>query len=388
MHVARRAHRDPCRRRHESEGQVPAEHCRLGPGRRPGRRALPLVVHAGPEAIPGALVERPVHHDGARHAGRDGHRRLLDHRARGAAAEPDAAEEASAPGCRGCVRSRSRRSRRPCTRRARRHPPARGPRPRAQRGSPRRRAASRCGPSPWRTRSRRCRRWRCGSRARSAPWSQSRTGRNIGQRQLRIDLDELEFDRKADAHLRGVDPDEVGHQARTLGELDERDDVARIEAGQPGLVRPAIAVDGSAATGLHRVGRERATGGTHRAWRMPQPAAPVQRWIRSSPRRTPSQKKRLSRWTPGRGRITREVNRSSPSSARDPATARGSWRRADATRARPRASSTLMRISSPARMPPAASRDPRRAVKARRCRARPLRLLFAPGCLVVARVER
>jgi hypothetical protein len=32
----------------------------------------------------------------------------------------------------------------------------------------------------------------------------------------------------------------------------------------------------------------------------------VQRWIRSSPRRTPSQKKRLSRWMPGRGRISRD----------------------------------------------------------------------------------
>src|SRR5262249_55746235 len=50
-------------------------------------------VEAGAEAIWGGLVERPVYHDGARYAGRNGQRRLLDHRARGAAAEPDAAEE-------------------------------------------------------------------------------------------------------------------------------------------------------------------------------------------------------------------------------------------------------------------------------------------------------
>src|SRR4029453_8283771 len=93
------------------------------------------------------------------------------------------------------------------------------------------------------------------------------------QRQGPVDGDEPDFDRKSDAHLRGVDPDEVGHQAGALIELDERDDVARIEAGEPGLVRPAKAVDGSAAAGLHRVGRERATAGTHRARWMPQPPA-------------------------------------------------------------------------------------------------------------------
>src|SRR4029450_11940407 len=110
----------------------------------------------------------------------------------------------------------------------------------------------------------------------SQVWSMVSTPHRAEHRegQVRIDGHELDLDWKADVHRRRVDPDEVAHQARPLGELDEDDDVARIEPWQPGLGRPAVGVDGSPATGLHRVGCERATGGTHRARRVPQPPAP------------------------------------------------------------------------------------------------------------------
>ena len=281
------------------------------------------------------------------------------------------------------MRSRSRRSRRPCTRRARRHPPARGRRPRAQRGSPRRRAASRCGPSPWRTRSRRCRRWRCGSRARSAPWSQSRSGRNIGQRQLRIDGDELDFDRKADAHLRGVDPDEVGHQARALGELDERDDVARIEAGQPGARAACNSCRRFRGRWLSphrpRASDRRDTSGSvdAAAARIPYSAGSAARRDGRPPRRRGCRDGRPAGVaSPGRSTVLRAQS----SAVQRSCDCAGTWLASRCHAGRTTWSSTLTRISSPARMPPAASRDPTRAVKARR-RARPLRLLFAPGCL-------
>jgi len=51
------------------------------------------VLHTGPEAVPRALVERPVADDHVGHARCDGQGGLLDGRARRPAAVVDAAEE-------------------------------------------------------------------------------------------------------------------------------------------------------------------------------------------------------------------------------------------------------------------------------------------------------
>ena len=122
---------------------------------------------------------------------------------------------------------------------------------------------------------------------------------------------EGDLDPHADLDVRGVDSDDVGDQPCPLLEVDEPDEDSR----SPGPVGSG----GRRSCGRPRVPSRRpcpspASRTTHIPGRAVRSVRhDVQRWIRSSPRRAPSQKKDVSALCAGRGRVMSAASRVRPS---------------------------------------------------------------------------